>query len=90
MTVNSVLGLRGINYPPNGETGLKNESDNFRGHNMSRQLSTENGKLKEVIKDRNECAWKYDGVCCNDRSIYIADYPGEHCTTCKLFMRERK
>ena len=57
---------------------------------MSRQLSTENGKLKEVIKDRNECAWKYDGVCCNDRSKYIADYPGEHCTTCKLFMRERK
>lgn len=57
---------------------------------MSRQLTTENGKLKEVIKDKNECAWMYDHVCCNENSPYLADMPLENCKTCKLFVRERK
>ena len=57
---------------------------------MSRQLVTENGKLKETVKDPLECAWKYDGVCCNDKSPYVADYPGDRCKHCRLFTRERQ
>ena len=57
---------------------------------MSRQLVTENGKLKETVKDPLECAWKYDGVCCNDKSPYVADYPGDRCKHCRLFTREKQ
>ncbi|MBO4920432.1 MAG: hypothetical protein J5372_00815 [Lachnospiraceae bacterium] len=56
---------------------------------MSRLLHTENGKLKEIIKNTNECAWLYNEVCCNTKSELVADYPGERCKICRLYVRER-
>ena len=57
---------------------------------MSRQLTTENGKVKETIKNPDECIWLYDEVCCNDSSEWLADFPHEFCSKCRYFTKERK
>lgn len=57
---------------------------------MSRQLTNENGKLKENPKNENECIWLYDEVCCNADSEWVADFPHEHCKRCKNFTKEQK
>ena len=57
---------------------------------MSRQLTTENGKVKETIKNPDECIWLYDEMCCNDSSEWLADFPHEFCSKCRYFTKERK
>lgn len=57
---------------------------------MSRQLTNENGKLKENPKNEDECIWLYDEVCCNADSEWVADFPHEHCKRCKNFTKEQK
>lgn len=57
---------------------------------MSRQLTNENGKLKEIPKRADECSWLYDEVCCNVDSEWVADFPGDHCKRCRYFTKERR
>lgn len=57
---------------------------------MSRQLTNENGKLKEIPKRADECSWLYDEVCCNADSEWVADFPGDHCKRCRYFTKERR
>lgn len=57
---------------------------------MSRQLTNKNGRLKETMKNEDECAWLYDEVCCNADSEFVADYPHEYCRRCRYFVREQK
>lgn len=59
---------------------------------MARHLyKTEDG-LKEVISDRTQCRWLYDGICCNDECDMVADMPVPeiHCRLCRYFTKERK
>ena len=57
---------------------------------MSRQLTNENGKLKETPKNEEECIWLYDEVCCNADSEWVADFPHKHCGRCRHFTKEQK
>ena len=59
-----------------------------RSRSMSRQLSRENGTIKEIIKNADECVWLYDEVCCNADSEYVADFPMDYCRKCKHFTKE--
>lgn len=43
---------------------------------MSRFLTkNEDGTYLEEIESMEECKWKINEVCCNDRSPDLADYP---------------
>ena len=46
------------------------------------------GRYKVILADLDGCKYMYDEVCCNDRSEWCCDYPGEDCKACKLFESE--
>lgn len=51
----------------------------------------EHTKETQKEDDANTCKFLYDGICCNDSSRYIADYPTkEDCKKCFMFEKKRK
>lgn len=46
------------------------------------------GQYKAMLADSDGCKHMYNEVCCNDRSEWCCDYPGEDCKACKLFEPE--
>ena len=61
----------------------------LKGATMARHLERTEHGIKEIVTDMTKCAWLYDEVCCNADSEHVADYPGEKCKKCKLFVREQ-
>ena len=63
---------------------------------MSKTFYDESGKfssrlVEPHIDDMNKCKWLCDGVCCNDESECLADYPTHKCESieeCELFEKE--
>jgi len=60
---------------------------------MSRYLTRkEDDTYIQEIESMDMCKWKINEVCCNDSSIYVADYPPqgmcENNKRCKYFEKE--
>lgn len=61
---------------------------------MSRFLSyNDDGTWKEEIESMEICKWKINEICCNDKSVFLADYPYPFCKCeskkdCKYFKKE--
>ena len=59
---------------------------------MSRFLTKkEDGTYLEEIESMNICKWRINEVCCNEKSMYIGDYPDDKCENgryCNLFEKE--
>lgn len=53
---------------------------------MSRTIEElSDGTYHEEIADYDACRHMYNEVCCNDKSEWLADYPGEYCEECPYF-----
>ena len=61
---------------------------------MSRFITKkEDGTYLEAIESMEVCKWKLNEVCCNEKSVYLADYPSPFCKCasikdCDFFEKE--